>query len=145
MFPGKDLWILPPPSHSRWVARVDWYLNWQICKGILHAAASVADRLQKLAQEYEVDVPGRFGGAALDVAPLLISSRGLIPAARAVVLGQPEERWLARAKAVAVGLGATEISVFLPRAALRDRAEAEWLRLPGHCEAHFVEEEEEVP
>ena len=143
MFPGKDLWILPPPSYSRWFARLDWYLNWQMSKALTHRPALVAPHLERLAREYEIPLPPAAGVPVAD-APLLISSAGLLPAARAMLLPITGDgkSWIRAAKQLALSMGARDICVFLPNGGSKAKAATAWKDLPGEVNGHFVEDEE---
>lgn len=142
--PGKDLWILPPATHSKWLSRWDWYLNFQLCKSVARKKAQMAPRLQHVAEMYEIPIPKT--GAASD-APLMLASEGLLPTDKFILLPFPGETkdWLKGAKRLAIELQAKDICVFLPHRATRVKAEAVWESLPEQCPVHFVEDDEENP
>ncbi|NJL25506.1 MAG: hypothetical protein HC902_10270 [Calothrix sp. SM1_5_4] len=54
-----DLWVLPSPRYSHWLSRLDWYLNWQICKGLAYGGLHLPAELYRISEEYGVAVPSR--------------------------------------------------------------------------------------
>jgi hypothetical protein len=132
-----DLWIVPPSSHSAWFAQLDWYLNWQMCKGLTHKPATVDAEVYRLAQAYEVPVSSPK--IAKD-APLLIACRGLSPAGQCLVLPYTGDlkQWLLEAKTIAFKMKCENVQVFLPADASADKAEKTWIGLNGECRAEFI-------
>lgn len=137
MFSPTDLWIVPPPNHSAWFSRLDWYLNWQMIKGTSHRSMPPAAELFRLLHEngMEMDVM-----PSNENAPLLISARGLTPASQCLVLpmrGDLKE-WIEEAKDIAVKLQCESAQVFLPAGADEEKAEKIWAKLEGKCAAQFT-------
>ncbi len=139
----SDLWFVPPAQHSAWFTRLDWYLNWQMCKGLQHRVAPPAAELFRLAEEYNVKIGNQ--GLDSDHAPLLVSGQGLIPARACVVLNFTGElkSWLASAKALAFQMQAEHARIHLPRGAEKAQAVGIWEKLTGHCTAEFIEDNQE--
>ncbi len=136
----SDLWFVPPSTHSAWFSRLDWYLNWQMSKGLAHSHAIPSADLFRLAGEHGVTIePAQ---TLPPHAPLMISGVGLIPAKACVVLpfnGQLET-WLAQAKAIAFELRATTARIYLPAGTGQTEAAGSWRKLTGTCTAEFTED-----
>lgn len=81
--PGSDLWIVPDLEKSQWTARLDWYLNFQICKASRHSAPALPEYLKDVLAETGLR---KKTFAATPVAPLMISSKELLPNKWVVVL-----------------------------------------------------------
>lgn len=141
MLSETDLWVVPPSNHSAWFARLDWYLNWQMCKGLAHRPARPSPEVERLAAEYDIPIP--FAASA-DPGPLLIASHGLVPAEKCLVLPYAGDlkAWLTRMARVAEELRSDSVAVFLPSGVSRGSAESLW---PGPMEARFVEDQEDWP
>lgn len=111
--PGSDLWIVPDPSNSRWVVKLDWYLNFQIMQSGRHHAAALSRDVQQLLTEIDwsspaVKVPNK--------APLMISVDNRLPARWLVVVPSPEplSDWIGRLLEVWGGLRKPSLRIFLP-------------------------------
>jgi|GEM_PF-3639612 len=139
----SDLWFVPPSSHSAWFSRLDWYLNWQMCKGLSHRNAPPPAEIFRLAEEHGLKVEN--SGLDLDHAPLMISGQGLIPAQACVVLGFRGElkEWLTQVKTIAFQLQAPHARVYLPTGAERSKAVSLWEKLTGNCTAEFIDDSQE--
>jgi hypothetical protein len=137
MLSKTDLWIVPPSHHSAWFARLDWYLNWQMCKGLIHKPGTVDAEVYRLAAAYEVPVISPKIGKE---APLLISCRGLSPAGQCLVLpfSGDLKQWLVEAKTIAFKMKCESVQIFLPAGADADKAEKTWIGLSGECRAEFT-------
>ncbi len=138
-----DLWIIPPAKHSAWFSRLDWYLNWQMCKGLAHRNTPPHAEIFRLAGEHGIPVDSSPSGMA--DAPLMISGRGLVPAKACVVVGYNGELkdWLTQAKWITFQMQATNSRVHLPAGASTAKAVAIWEKLEGSCVAEFVEDHRE--
>lgn len=143
MFPESDLWVVPPSSHSAWFARLDWYLNWQMCKGLAHPRMRPSAEVESLANEYGIPIP--YAQVA-DPGPLLISSSGLVPAAKCVVLPFSSDLrgWISQAVSLAEGLGATSLCIFLPAKTQMDSAQTVWSHLDCNIKVSFITDQEET-
>ena len=141
MFQTADLWVLPPASQSSWFARVDWYLGWQMCKGMNYRLPTISSDLQILARDHKIPVPQIHVKAQR---PLLIATRGLLPTNSLAVLPLNDDvkAWLAEAKKMATEMGAREVLVFLPTATETEKAEKIWLKADGECTAKFVADDD---
>ncbi|HMN69260.1 MAG TPA: hypothetical protein PKC28_12025 [Bdellovibrionales bacterium] len=139
MLPESDLWVLPPAAHSAWFARLDWYLNWQMSQGQAHAPRRPSPTLQQIAKEHGVRadfVTIREG------APLLVSSRGLLPAEKCVVLPYHDnvKDWMHELGAIAEQLGAAKVTVFLPAEVKSDAAAKHWSK--SLAQVNYIHDDE---
>lgn len=122
-----DLWIFPTPRASRWFARMDWYLNWQMCKGLAYAGLHLPADTLRVAGQHGVPVT-----QDVPPGPLLIIPGARVPTKKCLVLDDREEAldgWLARAAEHARRLTAETARVFLPAGASVETAEATWTKL----------------
>lgn len=141
MLSKTDLWIVPPSQHSAWFAHLDWYLNWQMCKGLVHRTATPDAQVFMLAKEYEIPVSS---STVSEKSPLLISCGTLVPAKSCLVLpfkGDLKE-WLIEAKTIAFKLMCANVHIFLPAGSETDKAEKAWSKLSGECTVTFFEDTE---
>lgn len=127
----SDLWIFAPPEHSAWAARMDWYLNWQMCKGLAHTRMS-GEELPEVATFITKD------------APILIASKDRLPAKSCLVLPllKGEKTWLKKVHAIAHGLGAKKIQVFLSPGMKSEMAKEYWREWEPKIHAVFSNDEE---
>lgn len=137
-----DLWVLPSPSHSAWFAKIDWYLNWQMCKGLAHETRRPSVELLRLSEENGVPW---FDPPKISEAPLLVAAKGRIPALGCMVLeGEPAlKAWLRRAHALAGELKVSSLRVFLPIGFTVNEATQAWRGLPKlDIQTDFTPDEE---
>ncbi len=132
-----DLWILPPPRASAWFARVDWYLNWQLSKGVAYGGLHLPNEVLRLSEEYEVPLP--VIEPIDSTAPLLVLSTGRLPTHKCVVVdgktfGRP---WLDRVHQVCLNLDAKNVHIFLPAKMDLAEARAAWTAKFAGREARF--------
>lgn len=123
--PGSDLWVLPALNESPWTTKLDWYLNFQICKASRHESASVPSYLNEVLKETEQKAYVFKKGSAEHAAqPLMISSAPLLPNKWVVLISQ-KENWAQEVHEVWKGLKQPSLRVFLP---------------PGQSAGHFQKE-----
>jgi hypothetical protein len=137
-----DIWFFPPLKHSRWIAQADWYLNWQLCKGLEYTGLHLPKEVLQVAELYQVEVPGP--SPRLHGAPLLVSTAGRLPARNVVVLDNPGAlgEWFKEVERVSQGLKAKKIQVFLPASVSQDMAGKAWKKLDCSIEAQFITDTE---
>lgn len=125
-----DLWVLPPPRLSAWFPRVDWYLNWQLSKGLAYSGLNLPSETLHLMEQYETPLP-RVPEADAEQ-PLLVLSHNRLPAAKCVVVEMASglKPWLERVHQIALDLGAKNARVFLPSKATLEEAEKVWGHRP---------------
>lgn len=73
---GADLWVVSPPELSTWSRQIDWYLNFQISRGLRNQSRPRPAQISHLLQQIQWDLPEQF----LDESQsLLISSLRRLP------------------------------------------------------------------
>lgn len=145
VFNPVDLWVLPTPSFSRWFSQLDWYLNWQMCKGMAYGGLHLPSETHRLAEEYGFAVKAEASSKGGLQPPLLIAPSGRVPTKRCLVLDGADDpkSWLATISQHVSQLKSQEIRVFLPKGFNKTSAEKIW---KAHdCKAHFTEDLEAVP
>lgn len=121
-----DLWVLPPPRVSAWFSRVDWYLNFQMSKGVAYPGLHLPNETLSLAEEYEVPLPPP--SAPDPSAPLLVLSLGRLPTRKCAVVEAKTfgGSWLEKVHAIALNLDAKGVHVFLPAKMAVSEAKKVW-------------------
>ncbi|UOF02757.1 hypothetical protein [Bdellovibrio reynosensis] len=111
--PGSDLWIVPDLEKSQWTARLDWYLNFQICKSARHKSAVIPEFLNKVITETEIETSAV---GAKTSAPLMISSEQLLPNKWVVILPWQGDMntWTNQALEIWQKLKSPSLRIFLP-------------------------------
>jgi hypothetical protein len=140
-FPA-DVWVLPSATHSQWFSRIDWYLNWQLSKGLAHEPTRLSLDLLRIMDENGIAIQSPVQGGPM---PLMVISQGRIPAAKCVVLESPVEiaPWLQAVHALLSGLGPTKAQIFLPSGSDPLAARALWNGFsPLQSEIEFSTDEE---
>jgi hypothetical protein len=132
-----DLWIFPAPRASRWFARLDWYLNWQMCKGVSYAGLHLPEETYRVAETH--------GHALrvenLDQPPLLVLPGARVPTKKCLVLDDfdaPLETWFGALAAHALSLRARTARIFLPTGRSLAEAEAAWARIHSDLDVSFA-------
>ncbi len=135
--PGADLWIVTDIDRSRWTAKLDWYLNFQLCKASRHKSAHLQPFVSAVLQETELGIP--------DVrlkpnAPLMISSENLLPNKWVVVIPWNEDmdQWAKAISNIWVNLKEPSLRVFLPPGQSAGRLQQEWQNKPSTQEITVV-------
>jgi hypothetical protein len=139
-----DLWIIPPATHSAWFSRLDWYLNWQMCKGLSHRNAPPHAEVFRLAGEHGLTIDAPLPG--LGEAPLMISGQRLLPTKACVVLDYTGDlkTWLSEAKSITSQMQIKNSRVYLPAGASVAKAVEIWEKLKGTCLVEFMDDEREL-
>ncbi len=120
------LWVLPPPRLSAWFPLVDWYLNWQMSKGIAYSGIHLPNEVLRLAEDYEVELP--VIKPTHQPAPLLVLAKGRLPTDKCVVLDflDDEKQWLKHAHEISLNLDVKNVHVFLPNKVAKEQAIKIW-------------------
>ena len=120
-----DLWVLPPPSESQWFARIDWYLNWQLCKGLAFEKAKPSVELFRVLEEGDLHFEPHPSNPDW---PLMVISQGRIPCTKCMVIAQTGglKAWLMAVLGNAQKLNVQKMRIFLPKGSEKDEAEALW-------------------
>lgn len=121
----SDLWIVPSPERSQWFAHIDWYLNFQMCKGRHHTRVKPSPELFHILEEGGLEYQET---PAVNKAPLLVISGGRIPTEKCLLIDgdEPMKEWLKTAEQVAHKLKAKHVHVFLPQGFERRDVESHW-------------------
>lgn len=142
----SDLWVLPTAEHSRWFARIDWYLNWQMSKGLAYNRPEPSPGLLHLLEVNSIpySVPPNA-----DRAPLMVASAGRVPAGLCVVLpfggGRSLRDWLGEIQTLSGGLNPKRMRVFLPAGSSVKDALAAWAATPAQgIEVEFSNDEDHI-
>lgn len=132
----SDLWFFPPAKESPWLAKVDWYLNWQMCKGLDHGGIHVPAETLKVAEEFGIAVPE----VSTRRTPLMVYARGLLPTNHCVVLETTNALgdWLKQIHDISKKLQAKSIQIFLPATASQETAQQAWEKLKSDLEIRFI-------
>ena len=111
--PGADLWILPAAGQSHWTEKLDWYLNFQICKASRHIPPQVGEFIKDVLTETELPA---IEIKAARQAPLMIASAELLPNKWVVVLPISDgfDSWVAEVARIWKQLGSPTFRAFLP-------------------------------
>lgn len=137
-----DLWVLPPPRASAWFSRVDWYLNWQLSKGIAYSGLHLPNEVLRLSEDYEVPLPAPT--PLPENAPLLVLSLGRLPSSKCTVVDSKTfgKAWLEQIHEICLNLDVKNVHIFLP--AKMDLAEAKktWSAKFASREARFTADAE---
>lgn len=122
----SDLWVLPPPRVSAWFSRVDWYLNWQMSKGVAYAGLHLPNETLRLSEEYETPLPPVT--PADSTAPLLVLAMGRLPTRKCVVVEGKTfgGTWLEKVHGIAQELDAKTVHIFLPAKMSVAEAQKAW-------------------
>ena len=131
-----DLWIFPAPRASRWFARLDWYLNWQMSKGLSYPGLHLPDDIARVADRHGLNVEpvAPLGG------DLLVLPGSLVPAKKCLVIDdgdRPLAAWFAQVAERADQLRARTLRVFLPAGRTREDAAAAWAGIKPGFEVTF--------
>lgn len=140
-----DLWVLPTSEHSRWFARIDWYLNWRMSKGLAHNRPEPSPELLDLLYTNGIEY---LAPPNVDRAPLMVAALGRLPASKCVVLeysGRNLRGWLEKIQELSEQLKSRNARVFLPSHANAKDAAAIWAETaaPG-TEVEFSTDEDKI-
>ena len=125
--PGSDLWIVPHLEKSQWTARLDWYLNFQICKSSRHKHAQTDAVVNEVLKETGLE---KFYRPVSAQAPLMIASEQLLPNKWVVVLPWAEDMssWSKEVFQIWNGLKEPTLRIFLPPGQSAGNFQQSWVR-----------------
>lgn len=138
-----DLWVLPPPAHSRWFSRIDWYLNWQMSKGLSHQKMKPSVELFRVMEDAGISIQP---DPVFPPTPLLVSSTGRVASERCVVIDFKDDLngWLASVHALCANLKSKHARIFLPQGSETGTAEKIWKKMtPLEIQLEFSTDEED--
>ena len=121
--PGSDLWIVPDLEKSQWTAKLDWYLNFQICKSSRHVSKQLPAYLNEVLAETELDKKTlRASG------PLMIASSELLPNKWVIILPWNDNlpAWTSQVFEIWKKLKEPSLRVFLPPGQNAGTLQADW-------------------
>lgn len=123
--PGSDLWIVPDLEKSQWTAKLDWYLNFQICKASRHKSPSIPEFLSSVVSETELQLPKVPSTKNLS---LMISSDSLLPNKWVVILPWTGDlgQWTSRIFEIWQQLKEPSLRVFLPPGQSTGNLQSAW-------------------
>lgn len=134
-----DLWVLPSPRKSAWFSRIDWYLNWQMCRALAYPGIHLPSETLRLAEDFEVEV---LATTKPEPFPLMVITGGLVPASKCVVIDSREAKtWLEDAFETALKIKASNVHVFLPNGVSQSEAQKLWPK-KSTMEVEFSEDTE---
>lgn len=125
--PGSDLWIVPQLEKSQWTARLDWYLNFQICKSSRHKMALTPLFVNEVIKETDLN---KFYRPVAAQAPLMIASEQLLPNKWVVLVPWDGDMaaWVKEVFQVWSGLKEPGLRVFLPPGQSAGLFQQAWVR-----------------
>ncbi|MGZ3722278.1 MAG: hypothetical protein ACXVA9_05075 [Bdellovibrionales bacterium] len=123
-----DLWIIPPAAHSQWFARIDWYLNWQMSKGLAHQRQKPSVELFRVMEEAGIQFHSEPESPS---APLMVASAGKVGSERCIVLDYKNDLkpWLQFIHQLCAGLHSKRALVYLPKGVNSAEAKTQWSKL----------------
>jgi hypothetical protein len=142
---NHDLWVIPPSAHSRWFARIDWYLNWQMSKGLAQQRQKPPLELMRVLEDSGLAFEPNMDASA---GPLLVGSAGRIGCERCLVLDFKSDvsAWLGLVHKHCSDLLSKRARVFLPHGVSAAAAQAQWKKLsPLETHLEFSIDEEKAP
>ena len=123
--PGSDLWIVPDLERSRWTAKLDWYLNFQICKASRHHSPKLPEFVGHVLRETEQGFPNVSLTAD---SPLMISSSDLLPNKWVLVVPWTENMsaWTEKVVKTWRDLKEPSLRIFLPPGQSAGSLQQQW-------------------
>ncbi|MEK2687972.1 hypothetical protein [Bdellovibrio sp. GT3] len=126
--PGSDLWVVPQLGKSQWTGKLDWYLNFQLCKSSRHNSANVPVFLNEVIKETEMQ---KFYRPVANSAPMMIATESLLPNRWVVVVPWDDNlgSWCESISQVWSGLQQPTLRVFLPPGQSTGNFQQAWSKL----------------
>lgn len=123
--PGSDLWIVPDLEKSHWTTRLDWYLNFQLCKSSRHITPNLPSFVTEVLEETELE---KRVFPISSNAPLMIASEELLPNKWVVVLPWNGDltKWTSSIFDIWQNLKEPSLRVFLPPGQSTGNLQAAW-------------------
>jgi hypothetical protein len=111
--PGSNLWVVSDLMSSKWTAKIDWYLNFQIIKAARHKPAPLPEFLVEAVRQTGIEVP-KIDTSTSD--PLLILSEPLLPNKWVLVIPFEKslEAWVKSTAHIWSQLQRPSLRLFLP-------------------------------
>lgn len=123
--PGSDLWIVPDLERSRWTAKLDWYLNFQICKASRHESARLPEFVGSVLRETDQAFPNV---SVPTDSILMISSSELLPNKWVLVVPWTENiaEWTDKVIKAWQDLKEPSLRIFLPPGQSAGSIQQQW-------------------
>ncbi len=111
--PGAELWVTTDLEKSKWTAKIDWYLNFQIVKASRHQPPPLSEFLIKIIEKTNVEVQKM---KPVTSASLLIYSQALLPNKWVAVVSYHDnlKEWMKNIYQVREQLQNPSLRIFLP-------------------------------
>lgn len=110
--PGSDLWVVADFDSSKWTAKLDWYLNFQILKASRRKAPELSPFLKEVMDQTGLQISQE----ARPQGPLLIHSEFHLPNRWVLVapFNSDLKDWIKTVASVWTQLQQPSIRIFLP-------------------------------
>lgn len=136
MNPGHDLWIVCQATNSNWTVKLDWLINFQICKFEIRKKVSASNFIQQVVSQTELDVPIEIKS---ENEVLLISTPKLIPAKWIAQIPFSDiEIWTKEIYKTWSSLGKPSLRVFLPSKVETASYSELWNRLDQEADISLI-------
>ena len=111
--PGAELWVMADLTTSKWTAKIDWYLNFQIVKASRHQPPPMSDFLIKIIEKTNIELPKL---SPMTSASLLIHSQAFLPNKWVAVVPYQDnlKEWMTSIYRVCEQLQNPSLRIFLP-------------------------------
>jgi hypothetical protein len=142
---NHDLWVIPPSAHSQWFARIDWYLNWQMTKGLAFQRQKPPLELLRVLEDTGLTFRPEH---APEGSPLLVAANGMVGSERCVVVDYQGQlaAWMKTVHGLCGDLHCKRVRIFLPRGATVNEAETLWKKqTPLDLHLEFSTDEDTTP
>jgi hypothetical protein len=115
---GSDLWVLSENSSAHF-RRLDWFLNFQLSRTLLHKSPEIPLKIQQLIEQCQLP---QFD--FIEKSICLIGSQGLLPCRWVLLTIAPADKnaqgkWFEETQSTAVQLGAKQLR-FFPSSAIQN-------------------------
>lgn len=133
---GYDLWVVADLQHSKWTAKIDWYLNFQIVKASRHTPAELSDFLKEALTQTGLTAPA----VETKNGPLLIQSEFLLPNKWVLVLPFQNDvkEWTSDISKIWQGLQKPSARIFLPTGQTSSPQSQAWFEKLGFKNVSIV-------
>jgi|GEM_PF-3466258 len=110
--PDSDLWAFSSRTPKSFIAKLDWYLNFQISKSSRHQKQKRSQTIDQIISQTELNLPQLHAEAAT---PLFLSVRELLPCRWIALYPQTDcTAWLAAVQMTWLHIGKPNLKLFVP-------------------------------
>jgi hypothetical protein len=136
---GADLWIVPERKKSRWVQKLDWYLNFQIAKSLKHRPRELSDKVQYLLKACALENYDFLPDSTDSL--LVLSTRNLPNRWILVLKGSDElQPWVQAAVDKWKKMNFPSLRIFLPDGVSKEEIKKLWKKAGGGEDLSLIEE-----